>query len=237
MAVPDLCLACGKAVPEPGSTLCQSCSSNEVNWEWSRRRWKKGPQHHWEELTWGRRPGGEQFISKAAEYVEFAPEKRVLEIGPGYGRLLKACLDMRVPFAHFHGLDISEAVCSYLRERFPNENVTFSHGDVEEIAFDEGFDIVLSSLTFKHLFPSVENALVNLARAMNPGAVLCFDLIEGELRSFGHVREFVRGYTRPEVVEILERTGLEHVAFDEVAHDPDPEYLRLLVVARKGQSR
>jgi SAM-dependent methyltransferase len=230
MGAPDLCLACGTAVPEPGSTFCRRCSQDGLNWERSRTRWKEGP-HEWGDLTWGRGLEGSPFVSKAAEYVAFDSKKRVLEIGPGYGRLLKACLDLGVPFAHYHGLDISEEVCSYLREQFPNEKVTFSQGDVETAGFGEHFDIVLSSLTFKHLFPSFESALRNLADAMNAGAVVCFDLIEGELRSFGYVKEFVKGYTRPEVVEILGRTGFEHVAFDEVVHDP--EFIRLLVAARK----
>jgi len=174
---------------------------------------------------------GNQFISKAAEYASFGPEKKILEIGPGYGRLLRACLDLGIPFARYHGLDISEEVCNHLRQQFPDENVTFSVGDVEKASFDAAFDVLLSSLTFKHLFPSIENALGNLVDAINPDGVLCFDLREGEFQEFGVVREFMRGYTRPEVVEILERTGFEHVAFDQVEHDP--QHTRLLVVARK----
>jgi SAM-dependent methyltransferase len=226
----EMCIECGSAVALPESTLCEECSSKDVNWEFSRERWRRGPQE-WEDLTWGREVSGDEFISRAARYVAFSDKKNILEIGPGYGRLLKSCLGKDVPFAHYYALDISEAVCSHLREQFPQENVTFAHGDVEKATFDERFEIVISSLTFKHLFPSIENALRNLVDAMNSGGVLCFDLREGEFQSFGGGREFMRGYTRPELLEIIERVGLEHVAFDEVEHDPD--HVRLLTVARR----
>jgi hypothetical protein len=42
---------------------------------------------------------------------------------------------------------------------------------------------------------------------------------------------YIRCYTRPEVQEILERVGLELVAFTNVKHDETHQ--RLLTVARK----
>lgn len=47
----------------------------------------------------------------------------------------------------------------------------------------------------------------------------------------GEVPTFIRRYRRDEVLEILDRLGLEHVAFDAVEHDSS--HTRLLVVARK----
>jgi len=172
---------------------------------------------------------GDAFIAKVAEYLELGEEKRILEVGPGYGRLLEACLDWGIPFAHYCGIDISADNCEYLRERFPLPNVSFVHSDVETATFDTPWDVVLSSLTFKHLFPSFEPALANLRPHLAPGAGLCIDLLEGQRRGF-RGRTYVRRYTRPEIREIIERVGLEHVAFDEVEHDP--EWTRLLVVAR-----
>jgi SAM-dependent methyltransferase len=172
---------------------------------------------------------GNAFIAKAAEYVEFGEDKRILEVGPGYGRLLQACLDEGIPFARYCGIDLSKDNCEYLRERFPLENVSFVHGDVETASFDTSWDVLLSSLTFKHLFPSFEAALRNLRPHLAPGAGLCIDFLEGQRQGF-RGRTYIRRYTKPEIQEIVERVGLEHVAFDEVQHDP--EWARLLLVAR-----
>jgi SAM-dependent methyltransferase len=174
---------------------------------------------------------GDAFIGKAAEYVRFSETKRILEVGPGYGRLLQSCLDQGIPFAQYCGLDLSEENCNFLRERFPMQNVSFVQGDAETASFESKFDILLSSLTFKHLFPSFEAALRNLQPQLAPGAVLCIDLMEGMARTFKRTT-YVRRYTRDEILEIVERVGLEHVAFDEVRHDP--EYVRLLMVARRA---
>ena len=40
-------------------------------------------------------------------------------------------------------------------------------------------DALISSLTFKHLYPTFEKALVNLTGQLRPGAVVAIDLIEG----------------------------------------------------------
>jgi SAM-dependent methyltransferase len=185
-------------------------------------------------LTWDMELPGEPFVEKAAPYAGFSDTKNVLEVGPGYGRILKACVEGGLPFDRYYGLDLSEETCSHLRERFPLENVRFVTGDAESATFEINFDIVLSSLTLKHLFPSCEAAFENLGRSASPGAVLCFDFVESkEPESFWQGDTFVRFYTRSELVEMLARTGLEHVAFDEVRHASDPQWWRLLMVARK----
>ena len=210
--------------------------SDKLEWERSRTRWRKAPAK-WQHLTWGEELTGDAFIDKASKYAEFSADKQVLEIGPGYGRLLKSCLERDLPFARYCGVDLSEETCVYLREQFPLDNAEFVTGDVESASFDTTFDIVLSSLTLKHLFPTCETALENVARSVSPGAVFCIDFMESEepmkIWEEQDQSTFVRRYTRPELLEILERAGLEHVAFDEVRHLPDPRWWRLLVVARK----
>jgi SAM-dependent methyltransferase len=94
-------------------------------------------------------------------------------------------------------------------------------------------DTVLSSLTFKHLFPSFEVALSNLGRQLNPNGVAIIDFIEGERRYFQEDGvTYIRWYTRPEIEEIVSRAGMSVEAFDEVHHAPG--WTRLLVVARKA---
>jgi SAM-dependent methyltransferase len=187
-----------------------------------------------EGLTWGKEVSGEAFITKAEFYGAFAADKTILEIAPGYGRLLRECLRRKLPFRKYTAVDISPRNVEYLIEQFERTDVDVIVGDIETVALDERFDIVLSSLTLKHLYPTFETALRNVARHLNPGATLIFDLIEGDNEGgFPHPDgiTYIRPYSRAEVEGILSGISLEFLAFDEVEHDPG--YVRLLVVARK----
>jgi SAM-dependent methyltransferase len=208
----------------------QLLESQEDGWDRSRRRWRAAKPDA--RLTWGARPTGDAFVAKAAEYGAFGPGRTVVEIGPGYGRLLTACLEAGVELGSYIGVDLAEENVVHLRERFPQEEVRFICADVETVELGEDVDSVMSSLTFKHLFPSFEAALANLARQLRAGGTVVFDLIEGQRRYFEEDGvTYIRWYSRAEVEEILGRVGLERVAFDEVRHLP--ELTRLLVVARR----
>jgi SAM-dependent methyltransferase len=205
-------------------------------WERSRRRWRKAePATH---LTWGIEVSGADFIHKASLSGAFGPDKSLLEIGPGYGRLLKSIIDQNLSFKSYLGVDLSEQNVSYLKKQFSKPTIDFVSGDIERVSLDQRFDTVFSSLTFKHLFPSFEKALANASQHLNSGALVFFDLIEGSGQQFELDDEtFIRHYRKPEVVQILDRTGLELVAWEQVHHTP--RHSRLLVIARKstpGQS-
>jgi SAM-dependent methyltransferase len=203
--------------------------SREESWERSRVRWRTSKPS--EDLTWGVRVSGDAFVDKARDYGAFGAEKVILEVGPGYGRLLSACIERGVEFARYIGVDLSSDNIAHLRERFPRNDVRFVQADVETVTIDQPVDAVLSSLTFKHFFPSFQPALQNLRPQLAPGGVLVFDLIEGERRYFEDDQvTYIRWYTKPEIEEILGAAGLDLVVFDEVRHLP--ELVRLLVVAR-----
>ena len=151
----------------------------------------------------------------------------------GYGRLLGSVLERGLAFASYTGVDLSEQNVAHLVETFPDRRISFACEDVETVAFAEPVDAVLSSLTFKHLFPSFARALSNLAGQMTPGGIVLFDLIEGSRRFFEEDGvTYIRWYERGEVEDILAACGLERVAFEQVRHHPD--LARLLVVARKS---
>jgi SAM-dependent methyltransferase len=204
--------------------------SREETWRRSRERWQAtGPTPN---LTWGIEVSGEPFILKAAEHGALGPDRRLLEVGPGYGRLLSAAIDRGDSFRSYIGVDLSAKNVEYLRERFPRPDVAFLHADIESADLGEPVDTLISSLVLKHLFPSFEVALQNCSRQMSPGALAVFDVIEGHRRYFADDGvSYVRHYSRPEIEEILAAAGLETAAFDEVRHLPD--HVRLLVVARK----
>jgi SAM-dependent methyltransferase len=206
-------------------------SLSDSDWERSRTRWRKAPGD-WRGLTWGQDLTGDAFIQTAERYAGFGADKHILEIGPGYGRLLKACLDRGVPFASYLGLDLSEETCAYLRDRFPHGNVRFEQGDVEAASFDAEFDVVISSATLQHLYPSMEPALSHLRANARDGCVFCIDLPEGTFTGFEQDEvTFIHQYTQSDLLEIYGRVGLEHVAFDQVVHGPGLE--RLFAAARK----
>jgi SAM-dependent methyltransferase len=204
--------------------------SREETWERSRSRWRDASPTA--NLTWDQELTGDAFVSKVAANGGFGPEADVLEIGPGYGRLHKACLDAGVEFRSYLGVDLSDKNVAHLTERFGSETVEFVQSDIESVELDRDVSVVISSLTLKHLYPSFEKALANVTRFVRPGGRFVFDLIEGDRRYWEHDNAtYIRRYTRSEVTEILERIGLTDVSFDEVEHSPG--WSRLLVVATR----
>lgn len=193
-------------------------SSLELNkrlLERSRKRWIYSKPD--EELTWGEDISGDNFIRKVFSYNVFGPDKAVLEVGPGKGRILKSLILSGIPYKKYIGLDISRNNIEYLRNSFPSTKHSFVEGNIETVEFKENFDIILSSLTLKHLFPSFKKALFNISKYMNPDVMVFFDLPEGKLKCF-HKGAYIRWYSRSEVREILEDCNLKVVAFDYVKH-------------------
>lgn len=204
----------------------------------SKTRWRQAKPS--EALTWGRSVTGDAFIERVEAYGGFGADKQVLEIGPGYGRLLRACLDRRTPFGSYTVVDLSEHNIAYLRRQFPDPRVTTVVADAEGMSLTGRFDLVLSSLTFKHIFPDFTLALRNSAVHLEDEGRIFFDLFESTVvdrlfrtaRYFENETTYIRRYTRREVGEILDAVGLDLVGFDTVRHDADNP--RMLVVARKG---
>ena len=181
-------------------------------------------------LTWGLELTGDAFIDKA---VEHGLHGTVLEVGPGYGRLLEAATRREAPFERWFGIDLSPQNVEHLRARFPDHE--FVVGDAETIAVEEPVDTIVSSLTFKHVFPTFEMLLQNLTRALAENGVVVVDLIEGQhLRHFEAKANFIRSYSRSQVREIFGRCGLS-ATFDRVEHAPGWE--RLLVVGTRHAPR
>ena len=204
--------------------------SREEAWERSRTRWRAAQPTA--NLTWDVELTGDAFIDRAERHGAFGTDKRIVEVGPGYGRLLRTVLDRGLPFDLYTGVDLSKRNVAHLSDAFPDERVRFTLDDIEQVRFEQPLDTVLSSLTFKHLFPSFERALWNLERQMAPGGVVLFDLIEGARRFFEEDGvTYIRWYERDEVEDLLGSAGLEVVAFEEVRHHPS--LARLLVVGRK----
>jgi len=187
-------------------------------------------------LTWGKDISGDPFITKVDQYAKFTGEKVILEIGPGYGRLIRSLIQKERPFSEYYAIDLSETNCRYLRKTFAGEKMHFLHDNAETVSLPKPFDIMYSSLTFKHLYPSFELVLRNLATQANARAVLVFDLLEGQRPPYFEEDgvTFIHYYTQQDANKILGRTGWTPEGFDYVEHDPEnPERTRLVIVARK----
>jgi SAM-dependent methyltransferase len=194
--------------------------------EQARDSWKDLPPDP--ALTWGLELTGDAFITKA---VEYGLHGTVLEVGPGYGRLLEAAQRLGAPFDKWVGIDLSPQNVEHLQSRWPEHR--FEVADAETITIEEPVDTIVSSLTLKHVFPSFEKLLHNLTRSLAGDGVVVIDLIEGQhLRHFEpERRNFIRSYSTSQVRDIFDRCGLS-ATFDRVEHAPGWE--RLLVAGRRS---
>ena len=93
-------------------------STNRDLWEKSRRRWRVSKPDS--SLTWGALWTGDAFIDLVRRYYRFSNKTRILEVGPGYGRLLDSILQKRFPFESYVAVELSAACVEKLREKIPS---------------------------------------------------------------------------------------------------------------------
>ena len=177
-------------------------------------------------LTWGNIMTGDTFLDEVEKYFRFTPGTRIVEIGPGYGRLLRTLLDRRHLFSSFLGIDLSAARITKLRRRFVDDRIRFEIGDCANFRFSEPFDIGLSSATFEHLFPSIEQTLMNLRSGINPHGMLFIDFIMYEetlslSRAYFEAESaggaYIRIYSRGELEYFFDHAGFAIQAVHEIA--------------------
>jgi SAM-dependent methyltransferase len=206
----------------------------------SKTRWRYcAPDNN---LTWDKQVNGNAFIEMSDKYGAFGENKDILEIGPGYGRLLDAMLEKDVPFKSYTAVDISSNNIAFLEDKYyPSGKISLVWGDAENIELQGKYDTMISSLTMKHLYPSCEKALINISKYMKDNVTLCFDLIEGDhAGSMFQWNEpideitYVGMYSKDQISEILHRGGFRNVTFDTVVHtDGMVNFPRMFVVARR----
>lgn len=130
-----------------------------------------------EGLTWGTIWDGSAFIEATRKRVSFTPSISILEIGPGYGRMLDQILKDGLPFQSYLGLDLSAGRIHRLRGKYQgDERIKFLLGDVETFQLDQRFDVCISSATLAHLYPDCGKALRNIEPHLKPGGYLAFDV-------------------------------------------------------------
>lgn len=196
--------------------------SRQDLWERSRTRWRGDEADT--SLTWGSTWTGDAFVKLVERHFQFEAKSLLLEIGPGYGRLLDTIKAHGLRFEKYLGLDISEARVKRLENKYSDDRrILFTVGDVEKFSVPEQFDLCVASATFSHLFPNFAEALSNVRRHLKIGGVLCFDVSEGG--SVGGFQQdgatFGRCYNDAELRAIFHDSQFGNLFIDRVTHGND----------------
>lgn len=182
-------------------------------------------------LRWFRKGiKGDGFAAKLLPYL--GPEKHILDIGSGNGRILESLKKLNAKYASYTGIDIGKYSVDFTKEKFGDSTHRFILGDAEEYVFKRKFDVIFSSTTLKHLYPSIDRFLRNIHSAMKTDSILISDFLEGK-GWFDRGEVWTRRYTKEELTTIFDSNGYFILNFDEVIHKgaPGRDGLRLLVVA------
>lgn len=160
-------------------------------------------------LTWGRLMTGDSLWDLFERHRRFRSGDHVLEIGPGYGRLLRTAIERKIPFASYTGVELSRARVSRLSEEFDLPNARFVEGDIDSWSGQRKYDVVLCSSTFEHLHPDCGAALRNIHRQLAAGGQVFIDFIAGEepQRGFEPNGTYIRIYDRNEIAALFAKCG------------------------------
>jgi SAM-dependent methyltransferase len=188
-------------------------------------------------LTLGVELSGDTFIDFLARHYTFNSDSRLLEIGPGYGRLVRSLIARGLPFHSYVGLDLSGRNVEYLRGAVTDRRVRFEQGDVDSFAGTDRLDLAFASLTFQHFYPTFEQHLEHLVRRLSPAGVIAFDVLErrwffpfAEYFEIKHgATTYVRAYRPGELDRIARLSGGRLIALDSVELLPGRNNLGVVV--------
>lgn len=197
-----------------------------------------------EGLTWGMMLDGNVIVDAVRRHARL-DGAAILEIGPGYGRFLRSLVAASIPFGSYTGVDISAHWVRELATEFRHPNIEFVYGPAEEadlLLAGRQFDVVVSMLTWKHLYPNFRVAARACRSLLAPNGRLIFDLPETNIAwpvqldaahgAFEETGAFTRTYTRDEARSLLVDAGLAVATFDQIEHAPGKR--RLLLVANRS---
>jgi 2-polyprenyl-6-hydroxyphenyl methylase/3-demethylubiquinone-9 3-methyltransferase len=103
--------------------------------------------------------------------IENVVGPKVLDAGCGRG-LTSLLLSEREDIKEIHAVDLQKSVLVDARENVKSDKVTFHHGFVEELGFeDESFDTVVLTEVIEHVY-DVDKTLKGIHRVLKPGGRL-----------------------------------------------------------------
>lgn len=126
--------------------------------------------------------------------ADMAPGSRVLDVACGTGVLSKA---MGEAGMHVIGIDASEGYLERARRKRSHANITYEHGDIRQMRFDNGtFDAAVSTLALD-VIPEIEQVVAEMKRVTRPGGVVA----SGVHQFFGGMPAFDLIYHTGAVIE------------------------------------
>jgi len=163
-------------------------------------------------LTWKEEMDGKPFVSLLTKHCGTDFES-VLEIGPGYGRILKSFAD-QADTRSYLGLDISPNNIAFLKELELPFAATFENADFITANINQDFDLIYSAAVWLHFFPDISEALGRSRDLLRSGGRLCFDVGIGTKSWFHNTGGFVKQYQQSELVDLIEKSGLRVVTVE-----------------------
>jgi SAM-dependent methyltransferase len=146
---------------------------------------------------------GEAYI----DLLQLSPDKAVLEIGVGSGRLaMRICDKCR----SFTGIDISLKTIDRAKENlYKFNNVSLIYGNFLTYRFNESFDIIYSSLTFMH-FADKRSVICKAASLLSPSGrfILSIDKNRQTEMDYGSRKIIVYPDTKEEIAAFITEAGL-----------------------------
>jgi len=115
----------------------------------------------------------QRWAKELIEKLRLRGDERVLDIGSGDGKVT-AEIARRVPKGFVLGIDSSEDMVSFAREKFPAAecpNLSFEVMDARRLSFNGGFDVVFSNATL-HWVIDHSPVLAGIRRSLNPRVLL-----------------------------------------------------------------
>ena len=147
---------------------------------------------------------GQAFIDE----LQLSPDKTMLEIGVGTGRLaLKVCGKCK----HFVGIDISQKTINRAKENMQAfENITLICADFMDYQFDNKYDVIYSSLTFMHI-KEKQTVINKVASLLTPNGrfVLSIDKNQSTVLDMGNRKINLFPATADEISKYITAAGLQ----------------------------
>jgi ectoine hydroxylase-related dioxygenase (phytanoyl-CoA dioxygenase family)/multidrug efflux pump subunit AcrA (membrane-fusion protein) len=207
----------------------------------SKLRWQGDEQDAG--LTWGVPMVGDAFVRFVQAHAPLTDRSHLVEIGPGYGRILSAILQEGLPFKRYTGLEISSARVARLRRQFQDPRIEFREADIlSEVDLNGMADLTFSSAVFEHLYPDFGAALANIARFTRQGGAVVLDFIGSDEKlehsaAWFDQETYMRIYSRTELNALFEARGLTLNDVGTISFGQDileREITRTIVFASKG---
>lgn len=131
-----------------------------MSYEFDGNKYRQASSHQKE---WG---------TKLIEELKLLGGERILDLGCGDGAL-SAQLAGLVPFGHVVGMDASQGMLDAAR-RHKAENLSFVLKDINDLDFENEFDIVFSNATL-HWIKDHDTLLANVHRSLRDGGAVRFN--------------------------------------------------------------